>query len=63
MTLLNKILPTTCIFSADIDKPMHDWQSYAAKHGIALQDTGSCQFCRAPVSGGVAECHQNASYS
>jgi hypothetical protein len=39
---------------------MHDWQSYAAKHGIALQDTGPCQFCGARVSGGVAECHQNA---
>jgi hypothetical protein len=38
---------------------MHDWQSYAAKHGISLQDTGPCQFCGAPVSGGVAECHQN----
>lgn len=38
---------------------MHDWQSYAAKHGIALQETGPCQFCGAPVSDGVAECHQN----
>ena len=38
---------------------MHDWQSYAAKHGIALQDTGPCPFCGAPVPGGVAECHQN----
>ena len=38
---------------------MHDWQSYAAKHGIVLRDTGPCQFCGAPGSNGVAECHQN----
>jgi len=38
---------------------MNDWQSYAAKHGIALQSTGPCQFCGSSVWGGVAECHQN----
>nr|WP_294796500.1 DUF5946 family protein [uncultured Mucilaginibacter sp.] len=38
---------------------MHDWQSYAAKQGIALQNTAPCQFCGAPVNGGVAECHHN----
>ncbi len=38
---------------------MHDWQSYAVKHGIKLNNTGPCQFCGAAVSGGVAECHKN----
>jgi hypothetical protein len=41
---------------------MQDWLSYAAKNGIELRDTGPCQFCGAPVSGGVVECHHNTSH-
>lgn len=41
---------------------MNDWQSYAAKHGIILQESGPCQLCGAPVSGGVAECHRNTNH-
>jgi len=38
---------------------MHDFISYANKHGIKLLKEGPCQFCGAKVSGGVFECHEN----
>lgn len=40
---------------------MRDWLAYAKKTGIELQDRGPCQFCGAPVQGGVMECHDNTS--
>jgi len=41
---------------------MRDWFAYAIKNGIELQDSGACQFCGAPVNGGVLECHSNTNY-
>lgn len=41
---------------------MQNWLSYAEKNGIPLQQEGACQFCGAPVTGGVMECHSNTNH-
>ncbi|MFT3747178.1 MAG: DUF5946 family protein [Agriterribacter sp.] len=41
---------------------MQNWQSYATKNGVELKDIGPCQFCGAPVSGGVFECYNNTNH-
>lgn len=41
---------------------MRDWFAYALKNGIELRNSGFCQFCAAPVTGGVLECHDNTNY-
>ncbi len=38
---------------------MHNYQSYAQKHGIILEEIGPCQYCGSKVTGGVVACHEN----
>lgn len=35
---------------------MQDYIDFAAKNGVVLQNTGSCQFCGAETERGVHEC-------
>ncbi|HVB33837.1 MAG TPA: DUF5946 family protein [Patescibacteria group bacterium] len=35
---------------------MQDFRRLAAKNGAAIQDSGPCQFCGAPVEGGAEAC-------